>query len=166
MKSRRCVNSTVMRLQLIVIALVGVGFFSCASRKESPDGSSIDPESAKTFSDSLVDDIIHDRRQLIFSKLDADFQKNASPQTLDSSIQAMFDNYGRPLECSYKKNDPGYKVDLGGKKPMRKFWYAAKTTKYPTGYYLFVEVVPNGASLRTTGFALVTFPNGAPPALQ
>ena len=154
-----------MRLHL-AIALVGIAFVSCASHQESPDSSSIDAQKAKIFSDALVDDIIHDRRHDIFSKLDADFQKNASPQYMDSSIQAMFDNYGRPLECTYKKNDPGYKVDSGGKKPMRKFWYAAKTTKYPSGYYLFVEVVHNGESLRTTGFALVTFPNGAPRDLQ
>jgi hypothetical protein len=159
-------KASVMRLHLVAIALIGIGFLACASHKEAPDGSTIDSQRAKAFSDALVDDIIHDRRQDIFAKLDVDFRKNVSPQYMDSSIRAMFDNYGQPLECTYKKNDVGYKVDSGGKKPMRKFWYSAKTTKYPSGYYLFVEVVPKGEALRTTGFALVTFPNGAPPALQ
>lgn len=155
-----------MRILLTVIVTVGLGLLACASPKESPGGSTVDAEKAKVFSDALVDDLIHDRRQDVFAKMDSDFQKIQSRKSMDSAIQAIFDNYGQPLECTYKKNDVGIKVDSGGQKPMRKFWYAAKTSKYPSGYYLFVEVVANGEALGTTGFGLVTFPNGAPPDLQ
>jgi hypothetical protein len=155
-----------MRLHLIAVASVCVIFLACGSHVNVPAESAIDSQKARMFSDSLVDDIIHDRRQDILAKLDVDFRKSTSPQSFDTSIQAFIDIYGRPLECAYKSNFLGYKLDLGGKKPMRKFWYSAKTTKYPTGYYLFVEVVPNGEALRTTGFGLVTFPMGAPPNLR
>ncbi len=156
-----------MRLHLIAIALFSVGLLACAKPTESPVVSqSVDPEKARAFSDALVDDIIHDRRQDIYAKTDKDFQKTFTPYQFNATIQSMFDNYGRPLESVYKMNALGTKVDSGGKKPMRKFWYAAKTSKFPTGYYLFVEVVPNGDSLGTTGFALVTFPGGPPADLQ
>jgi hypothetical protein len=154
-----------MRLHFIICISIAVMTLTCASRKNVADGSSIDVQEARAFSDALVDDIIHDRRENISAKIDPSFQK-AGPQYLNSSIDYMFNQYGQPLECSYKMNAVGNRTDSEGKKPMRKFWYSARTTKYPSGYYLFVEVVPGDGGLRTTGFALVTFPNGAPSNLQ
>ena len=154
-----------MRLHLIICISIAVTTVTCSSSKNVADGSSIDAQEARTFSDALVDDMIHDRRENISAKVDASFQK-AGPQYLNSSVDNMINQYGRPLECSYKMNEVGYRTDSEGKRPMRKFWYSAQTTKYPNGYYLFVEVVPGNNGLRTTGFALVTFPNGAPSNLQ
>jgi hypothetical protein len=154
-----------MRLHLIIYISLAVLTLTCASRKNVADASSLDAQEARTFSDALVDDIIHDRRENISAKVDASFQK-AGQQYLNSSIDNMFNQYGRPLECSYKMDQFANRTDSEGNRPMLKFWYSARTTKYPSGYFLFVEVVPSNKGLRTTGFALVTFPNGAPRGLQ
>lgn len=154
-----------MRLHLIICISIASMTLTCPSRKTVTEGSSIDTQEARTFSNALVDDIINDRRENISAKVDASFQK-AGPQYLKSSVDNMFNQYGRPLECSYKMNEVGYRTDAEGKRPMRKFWYSARTTKFPSGYYLFVEVVSGDKGLRTTGFALVTFPNGTPSNLQ
>jgi hypothetical protein len=50
---------------------------------------------------------------------------------------------------------------------MRKFWYAAKTTKYEKGsHFLIVEVVPDGGELAVSSFAIVNFPLGIPETLK
>jgi len=55
----------------------------------------------------------------------------------------------------------------GTSKPLRKFWYAVRTTTAAKGkYFLFVEVVPGEGRPACSGFAIVTFPGGAPSWLQ
>ena len=72
----------------------------------------------------------------------------------------MFAMLGKPLDVEYRMDELGRKTGTGGyDKPMRKFWYAARTTKYEKGtVFLTVEVVPDEGHLASSGVALITFP--------
>jgi hypothetical protein len=80
----------------------------------------------------------------------------------------MFAMYGKPLDVEYKMDQLGRKAGTGGyDKPMRKFWYATRTSKYEKGtVFLTVEVVPDEGQLASSGVAMVTFPMGAPSSLK
>ena len=76
--------------------------------------------------------------------------------------------YGKPIDAEFKRDEIGRKTGTGGyDKPLRKFWYALRTTKYERGtVYLNVEVVPDDGALASSGFAMVTFPLGVPPSMK
>lgn len=99
-------------------------------------------------------------------------EKSARDYYDDSSfgsvIEEMFNVYGRPLDAEYKKDNIGRKTGTGGyDKPVRKFWYATRTTKYDKeSIYLTVEIVPDGSGLASSGFSMVTFPMGVPEYLK
>jgi hypothetical protein len=148
---------------LLIIACI----FGCnRSAQDAGSSSSIDYQQAKQFSDEFAIDFLHKNKQKMIAKLDPSVTQNMSQSQIDSVFDTMLSMAGTPIEITYKSSEEGYKINVGGKKPLRKFWYAVKTTKYPKGYYLFVEVVPNGKSLASTGFFLAKFPMGAPPELQ
>ena len=154
------------RIFFIPILIPSLILILGCSRQTSAGGSSLDQEAARRFSDTLADDLIGDRRDEIINKLDGDLKKTMDARGLRGALDAMISLFGQPTECKYKADELGYKISSSGRRAMRKFWYSAKTTKHPEGYYLFVEVVQEGAELRTTGFSIVTFPGGAPPNLR
>ena len=65
--------------------------------------------------------------------------------TFSSQIDQLYATYGKPLDFEYKKDELGHKTGSGGyDKPMRKFWYVARTSKYEKGVvFLTVEGVPD-----------------------
>ena len=80
----------------------------------------------------------------------------------------LYQTYGKPLCADYKKNMVGQKPGITGiDRPMRKFWYAAETTRYAKGtHFIFVEVVENNNQLSCSGFAIVNFPLGVPSDMK
>jgi hypothetical protein len=128
----------------------------------------VDHEQARKLSDSVADYLLKDERASLRQSMEKAFREHYD----DASVSGLFDQmvtmYGKPLQVDYKMDELGRKTGDGGyDKPMRKFWYAVKTTKYEKGtVYLIVEVVPDEASLAVSSFSLVTFSDGVPPSLK
>ena len=164
-------------LSFIFLALSNVG---CAqtksptnssvapSNQETIDGSTIDRQKAREFSDSVVKAVIEDREKDLRQKMEQAFQDYYSKKEMKPLLERMYSAYGKPLEVEFKKDEVGYKIyDTGERKPMRKFWYAVKTTKQDTEQkFLFTEIVSNGDVLSCAAFSIVTFSQGIPPDLR
>jgi hypothetical protein len=101
-------------------------------------------------------------------KLEKTFQNGVNSEALNSIVQQMIEVYGKPMEFEFKQDESGSKDYADGStRPLRKFWYAAKTTKFEKGsHFLIVEVVPDGDRLAVTSFAIVNFPVGIPETLK
>lgn len=151
-------------LSRIVLAALALGFLSACVRV--PPDNAIDPDKAREIADSLANILIKER--VNSDKLEKAFRESLSERDLDLVVEQMVQAYGRPMEFQFKHEDFGSKVyDDGTQKPMRKFWYAAKTTKHEKGtHFLIVEVVPDGDQLAVSSFAIVNFPLGIPEALK
>jgi hypothetical protein len=100
-------------------------------------------------------------------KFEVEFQTSITDEQFDSMVLQVLESYGRPLGLEFKQEESGSKMySDGGTKPVEKFWYAAKTTKYENGYFLIVEVVPDGSTLAVSSFSMVNFPLGVPENLR
>jgi hypothetical protein len=153
------------------LAVVGLSLSGCVLTKLAIKnaGSSIDDSNAsRLLSDSVADDLLQDRRGSIGAKFEEDFRKSVAPKEFDSVLSEMFRVYGKPLEFEFKQDELGSKSYSDSKiKPMRRFWYAARTTKYEKGsYFLIVEVVPDDGGLAVSSFSMVNFPLGVPLNLR
>jgi len=131
----------------------------------SEDQPPVDGEKARVISDLIVDDLIHDRRHKLRERMEKGFREYYDEESMGTIVDLMFDTYGKPLEAEYKIDEGGWKTALGGySKPMRKFWYAARTTKHKKGtHFITVEIVPDEGGLASSGYAIVTFPLGVVP---
>lgn len=136
--------------------------------QESVDGSSIDQKKARELSDSVTTALIEDRNKDLYLKMEKAFRDAASEKDMKPMLEQIYSVYGKPLEVEYKKDEAGFKIyGDGTRKPMRKFWYAVRTSKAEKGtYFLFTEIVPDGDSLACSSFSIVSFPLGIPPSLQ
>lgn len=126
----------------------------------------IDRTTARLVSDEIANRLREDDRVKLRSLMESGFKEYYDDVEFNSIVDEMVGAYGRPLELEFKMDEIGRKTAIGYDKPLRKFWYAARTSKYEKGtVYLTVEIVPDGDRLASSGVALVTFPLGAPPSL-
>ena len=125
-------------------------------------------EQALKLCDSIVGNLQKDDRVGLRNSMEKGFRDYYNEQSFSSLIDQMFATQGKPLDIEYKKDELGRKTGSGGyDKPMRKFWYATRTSKYEKGViFLTVEVVPDEGKLACSGFAMVTFTMGVPPSLR
>ena len=139
-----------------------------ACSNQAPSEMSIDPVVARKVSDALAENLIKGERRKIWEKAERAFRDAVDDQRFAAMIDQMFRTYGTPVELEFKQGELGTKIDANGQiKPMWKFWYAARTTKYEKGsHFLFVEVVKDGPNLAFASFAIVTFDNGVPQNLR
>ena len=153
-------------LTLLMAACVKPTVITPESQAEADKA--IDHEQARKLSDSIADHLLKDDRPMLRNAMEKGFRDNYDDAAFASLIDQMYAVYGKPLDVEYKMDHLGRKTGTGGyDKPMRKFWYATRTTKYEKGtVFLTVEVVPDDGHLASSGVAMVTFPMGAPPALK
>ena len=147
-----------------VASLIFVAGTGCRLSLNAGDAT-IDLQEARVFSDALVALIIADQPADIWQKMEARLRQELPATQMRSVLDQVYAQYGgRPVEAEFKSESSGRKVYLDGtSKPMRKFWYAVRTTTHPKGkYFLFVEVVPDEGRLACTGFSIVSFPGGPP----
>ena len=123
---------------------------------------------ARRLSDSIADNLVKNDRPMLRNAMEKGFGDYYNEAAFTSLIDQMFALYGQPLDVEYKMDELGRKTGTGGyDKPMRKFWYATRTTKYQKGtVFLIVEVVPDEGHLASSGIALVTFPLDVPSSLK
>ena len=139
-----------------------------APRVDQADESSVDRNAARTLSDSVANDLLQDDRDAIQSKFEKVLRASTTDKEFNSMLSQVFELYGKPLEFEFKQDESGSKKYSDGEtRPMRKFWYAAKTTRYEKGsYFLIVEVVPDDGTLAVSSFSMVNFPLGVPETLK
>jgi hypothetical protein len=132
------------------------------------DGSAIDPKKAREFSDGVVQAILEDRNGDLRQKMEQSFRDVVSEKEMKPIVEKVYSWYGKPLEAKFKNEEIGYRMyDNGERKPLRKYWYAVRTTNHEKGTaFLFTEIVPDGESLACAQFSIVTFPLGIPPSLK
>lgn len=156
-------------VKLMIMVCIGSLLFlpSCRRRVASLDPG-IDRNAARSVSDALADDLISDRRDSLRRKLETSFRESVSEQELDSMLSGIVKTYGKPSELEFKRDELGLRTYANAApKSMRKFWYAAKTTKYDKGYcFLVVEVVPDDDGLGVSSFSIVSFSQGVPDSLR
>lgn len=139
------------------------------SSRPAPDNVGLeDRETARQLSDSIVNDLLNNRRAALLAKMEKEIQDAPEAEAFNLDIDRMFTAYGKPVEAEYKMYEIGVKPYQSGRsKPMRKFWYAIKTTSHEKGsHFLFVEVVTDEHGPAGSTLAIVTFPAGTPPTLQ
>ena len=154
-----------------VLLLCGLLVFVACVRKhplnKDVHGQPVDLEASRALSDALANDLIGARRTEIRAKTERAFQDVVNQNQLGSMLDQMNESYGNPLVFKFRQTEVGIRAYDWGTKPMRKFWYAAKTTRHDEGsHFLVVEVVGDGDHLAIASFAIVNFPVGVPPNLR
>jgi hypothetical protein len=123
----------------------------CITFVSSPDGSVIDAQKARRFSDSFMEDVVNDRQDAMYSKMESEFHQITPRDKFTDVIHALDEKFGKVTSYKFDHDEVGSKVLYNGKaKPTRKMVYRVITTKgtYPLG----VKVVPNGNDLAVTDF--------------
>jgi hypothetical protein len=133
------------------------------------DTAVVDPAKARTFSDDLVKAIVAEDLQSIRGRMEPAFRKAYDLSHVRELLDQMFAAYGKPLEAEFKSDEVGKQVyEDGTVKPLRKFWYALRTTTHDKGsYFMIIAVVRGqGESLACVTFSIVSFFNGRPEHLR
>jgi hypothetical protein len=146
-------------------------FFRFGTTNNDPDirmGLAIDREKAFEFSNRLVEDITAERSEEIYSKMNELSHKSFSVDEIPKTFEKINSHFGKLIETKYKAEEIGYWLFPDGtKKPMRKFFYSAKTEKAEMGkYFLQIAVIAEEENLKCANFSMVEFPNGLPENLK
>ena len=120
----------------------------------APSGTSLNLEAARKVSDSFMTDLVSDRVDLALDEMEPEFVDAVGRAEAEAAIRKLFDYCGRPLDQEFKHDEIGTRLDVPhGKRPMRKFYYAARTSMHPKGVCFFgIEVVPSKDRLRVAVF--------------
>jgi hypothetical protein len=96
------------------------------------------------------------------SEMEPEISQSVTHEQVETQIRKLFDYCGRPLDSELKHDEIGFKAYLSGhQKPMRKLYYAARTTQYPKGVCLFsVKVAPVQNGLGVTRFGPMKLQSG------
>jgi hypothetical protein len=127
--------------------------------------SSIDRTAAQRVSDSFMKYLALDRVSDAVGEMEPEIFQSAGREQVEVQVRKLFDYCGRPLDSEFKHDEIGFKMYPDGRqKPMRKFYYAANTTRYRKGVCFFaIEVVPDQSDLRVTAFGPLMLQSGQLP---
>lgn len=132
-------------------------FFRFGTVNNDPDlrmGLAIDREKGFEFSSEIVEDIIAERDEDIYSKMNELSRKTYSVDEISKTFEKINSQFGKLIETKYKTEEVGYWLFPDGtKKPMRKFFYSVKTDKTEMGKYLLqIIVIAEDENLKCAGF--------------
>jgi hypothetical protein len=135
---------------------------------QAATASAVAPAQAREVADSLVRSVIADKYAAVYAWMEQAFRDAISEKEFRPALERLYEPYGKPLDAEYKMQEEGYRLyENGMRKPLRKFWYAVRTTEQPKGKcFLFVEVVPDGKALAAAAVQIVTFAGDPPTALK
>jgi len=117
--------------------------------------SSSDRVAAKAVADSFMSDLVANRIGAALDRMEPQLSQLPGRTEAEKALTGLFDYCGRPLDSEFKHLETGFKLYTDGRrKPMQKFYYAAKTNQHPKGVCFFaVDVVPGD----TGGFQVTSF---------
>jgi hypothetical protein len=123
----------------------------CITFVSTSDGSVIDAQKARTFSDAFMEDVVNERQDAMYSKMEGEFHQITPRDKFTDLIHALDEQFGKVTSYKFDHDEVGAKILYNGKtKPTRKLVYRVTTTK--GNYPLSVQVVPNGNDLAVTDF--------------
>ena len=159
-----------MNRKLIILLIAAVLYIGCAKSNDpnKPDESAVDKIKARQLSDKIVDDIISGNSSDIWLLSEEAFRTSNSQKQFAQLLEQMTAAYGQPQTAEFKTDEYTFEPrTVGGRKPMRKFWYALKTNRFEKGtHFIFVQIVPDGDRPACSSFSIVTFPKGVPETLK
>jgi hypothetical protein len=136
---------------LAAIAAATLLCLGCITFVSTTNGSLIDRQKAFTFSNSFMEDVVSDREDAMYSKMESEFHQITPRDKFTDLIHTLDDQLGKITSYRFDHDEVGAKILYNGKtKPTRKFVYRVTTTKGT--YPLSVQVVPNGNDLAITDF--------------
>jgi hypothetical protein len=152
-----------MRYVTICFILTAIMFAACAA---APNGLVIDREAARKLSDSFMSDLVLNRVSDAVGLIEPELAQKLGPVETEAQVRKLFEYCGRPLDCEFKHDEAGFKIYMDGhKKPMRKFYYAARTDQFAKGACFFsISVVPSPSGLKVTEYGPLKLLAGQLPA--
>lgn len=158
---------------LLVTASVLLAVTSCAGggaaeTAETPIQQQPSQQAGGTFADSFARHVVTNEQASIYADMESSFRATTGRAAIEESLARMQAAYGRPLESVPITSVAGRKAYSNGQtKEMRTYWYGIRTSRHDWGsHFLFVEVVHDLGQPACSGFAVVTFPLGAPGFLR
>src|SRR2546425_7254942 len=150
------------RFELAVIVVVVTSACTGVSVSRLPP---VDRESALKVSDEFMSDLVGDRVQDALAKYEPGFVAAMEPAEAESSVRALFDYCGRPLDSELKHEEVGVVAFPDGrKKATHQFIYAATTTAHAKGECFFaVTLVSEPGGPRVTNFGPLKLVAGTLP---
>ena len=114
----------------------------------------VDAQKARTFTDAFVEDVVNDRRDAMYSKMEREFHEITSRDKFDDALRPLDERFGKITAYKFDHDEPGTKLyTTGNTKPTRRVFYTATTSK---GTWPFVvTVVSNGNDLAVTDFVFL-----------
>src|SRR5205814_510687 len=99
---RRRVNSDVMphRFAYLSVILLGAVLSGCSHTLV------VDSQRARVFGDSFVDDLIHDRRDAVYSKMEPEFHNLTSRQQFVGGLDSFYEQVGKPIKAEQASYGP------------------------------------------------------------
>lgn len=111
----------------------------------------VDSQKARVFGDAFMGEVIHDRRDAMYSMMEPEFHGLTSRQQFDESLNTLYERAGKPIKFEQVGYGPGVRVLHNGQtKPTCEVTYSVTTTK--SIYPLTVRVVNNRDALAVTLF--------------
>ncbi len=114
----------------------------------------VDAEKARKFADAFVEDVVNNRRDAMYSKMENEFHEITSRENFDEVLRPLDERFGQITSCKFDFDEPGTKIYTTDKtKPTRRVFYRAATSK---GTWPFiVTVVSNGSDMSITEFVFL-----------
>jgi len=115
----------------------------------------LDPKEAVKLGDGYMLNLVNGEFGLASAKMEASLQREEGVQAMEAGIRRVLHECGAPIDYELRHQEVGWKVYPDGtRKPTRKLFYAAATTKYARGHCAFsVEVTPDEGHLAVTSLA-------------
>lgn len=160
--------------QFLVFILLIINQLGCAKPPSVSEGDiskakqEINEVSGRQIADLIAADVVRRDEKAIFSRLPKEIRDTMSADQILFVFDSLDTAYGRLEEYKFKKDFIGKWVSLSGsEQPMRKYWYAAKTSKHDFGtVFLTVSIVPDKDGLGCSAFEMVVFPEGTPDHMK
>jgi hypothetical protein len=129
MLSKRVTANTVL-----LLAAVGLRSYAEASDASQSTGKPPSAEELRFLSDSVVDDVIHARRHVLYTKL---CKTNLPSETsIVAGLDLIERAYGKLLEAELESTGHGWFEDLSRQRhPLWAFNYRVRTSTAPVGTY-------------------------------
>lgn len=139
--------------RVFALALVTAFCASCITFSTSTV-SIVDAQKARKFADAFVEEVLNDRHDAMYSKMESEFHEMTSRAEFDEAVRALDDRFGKIIAYKFDRDEPGTKMYTTRKtKPTRRIFYRATTSK---GKYTFVvTVVSYGDELAVTDFVFL-----------
>ena len=146
-------TGTWQAIRLCGLVTLGTAILLCLGciTFSTTNGSVIDRQKAFTLSNLFMEDVVSDREDAMYLKMESEFRQITPRDKFTDLIHTLDEQFGKITTYRIDHDEVGAKILYNGKtKPTRKFVYRVTTTKGT--YPLSVQVVPDGNNLAVTDF--------------